>query len=610
MKNIVSSLLMASMAVWGLCACSDDINNDQFSDMLKDRFNQELKWNPDSLAFVRADWKSSALTGGASYDKTTVKMWEGRQTVSKISYNPSMYVTRVADNPDNATLEKATLADAARQELEPIFALNGCATDFLMIDNKVIIDNASGQNDRAVLAMRESDGAMVPEILVCTPAEYPIIKAGYTDALAGGTILVENGEEAKQPESERMARSVLGINAAGNLTMLVIEASADGSADGATLAEAAFIARVSGLTNAMSLDSGEASAMWAKDGDIMTSSAANSKTSTVIYTVRNTPFDGGEGTADNPYRIATKRQLDNMHNVLEGGKMIHFELVKDIDMAGMEWIPLNYASPYDRGVVLNGNGHTISNFACSHSSYPSFFGVLYGECRNIRFKDAEIVTPGASCAGVIGGYVGTSGKPGLVEQVVVTGKVSSGTGGSNNNTQLGGIGGQLNNGTVRNCYADMLIERTKAIYNGGAGVIAGKIRNSSTIECCFAAGKVLTIKYDNAGGIVGRGEANLGWTVRDNISWVTEVTGAWSSNLVSGRLWFTGNTLGTNYSNKNATLTVFNGDDLSDPYFGTNDASVPGEATENCIEAARKSGWDENIWNLSGDTPRLQWDSK
>ena len=76
MKNIISKLLAGVLAV-GFCACSDTVSNDEFSDMLKEDFNQELKWNPDSLSFVRAEWNNTDLKGGAVYGTTTVKMWNG-----------------------------------------------------------------------------------------------------------------------------------------------------------------------------------------------------------------------------------------------------------------------------------------------------------------------------------------------------------------------------------------------------------------------------------------------------------------------------------------------------------------------------------------------------
>lgn len=596
MKKLICNILLLSAMAGGFASCSDDADNSWWDDIFAQKYNQQLKWNPDSLALTRATWDENDLDCGAKMASTSLQMWGVQQSLRKLTYSQSLFMTHIAANDNDATLDRVTDEDAS-------FAVNGFEPDLLVIDGKVITEKSAASDGSAAFVIASDATGETCDVIASAPQFYSIMKERYTTILAGGTHLVTQGAVLPQADSQRTAHTIIGKTRNGELVMLFIDK--DASAAGATLAEAALIAQVQGMTEAMTLT--DNTALWLKEKNEQAVKAAK----TVIYGVFNTPFASGEGTEDSPYVIKLPRHINNMLSVLSPEHPVYFELGADIDMSSIEgWVPLNQADPFDCAIYFDGKGYTISNFHCDYKNYPSFFGVLYGECRNIRFKDAEIVTPGASCAGVIGGYVGTSGKPGLVEQVVVTGKVSSGTGGSNNNTQLGGIGGQLNNGTVRNCYADMLIERTKAIYNGGAGVIAGKIRNSSTIECCFAAGKVLTIKYDNAGGIVGRGEANLGWTVRDNISWVTEVTGAWSSNLVSGRLWFTGNTLGTNYSNKNATLTVFNGDDLSDPYFGTNDASVPGEATENCIEAARKSGWDENIWNLSGDTPRLQWDSK
>ena len=80
-------------------------------------------------------------------------------------------------------------------------------------------------------------------------------------------------------------------------------------------------------------------------------------------------FSGGSGTAENPWRIGTAAQLNNVRNHLKA----HFILAADIDMSKYEsWEPIGkFAGTAedpdmpDPSVAFtgtfNGGGHTISN---------------------------------------------------------------------------------------------------------------------------------------------------------------------------------------------------------------------------------------------------------
>ena len=120
-------------------------------------------------------------------------------------------------------------------------------------------------------------------------------------------------------------------------------------------------------------------------------------------------FAGGDGSKLNPYLIANGRHLDNLHKtgVLESGTIRYFKLVEDVDASGIgNWTPLNSAAPFDKGIDLDGCGHTISGLTCSGVAYASFAGVLYGSLSNVTFSGATINA--TSKAGVIAGFLGTT----------------------------------------------------------------------------------------------------------------------------------------------------------------------------------------------------------
>lgn len=129
----------------------------------------------------------------------------------------------------------------------------------------------------------------------------------------------------------------------------------------------------------------------------------------------NTPIDNltkqdfvsGNGTAANPYLIANARQLNNMHNVMVNNSSNSFRLLEDIDASTLaNWVPLNNAGTFDKRIIFDGAGYTISGLKSSGTTYASFAGVLYGEISNVTFSGATINA--SSKSGVVAGFLGTT----------------------------------------------------------------------------------------------------------------------------------------------------------------------------------------------------------
>ena len=120
-------------------------------------------------------------------------------------------------------------------------------------------------------------------------------------------------------------------------------------------------------------------------------------------------FVCGDGSRQNPYLIANARHLNNIHKngVLESETIKYFQLMEDIDASSIDnWVPLNNAAPFDKGIDLDGCGHTISGLKSSGATYASFAGVLYGSLSNVTFSGATINA--TTKCGVIAGFLGTT----------------------------------------------------------------------------------------------------------------------------------------------------------------------------------------------------------
>ena len=234
----------------------------------------------------------------------------------------------------------------------------------------------------------------------------------------------------------------------------------------------------------------------------------------------NTALEGA-GTESDPYRLSTTRDLLAMKPALVHGQMTYFKLMNDIDMSSIEnWDPLNPDGPYDLGIVFDGGGHSLKNLKSKGKHYSSFFGVLYGKCHNVKFVDAEIEAIGDnSGSGIIGGYIGTAGKPGYVSDVTVSGSVTNNAAGQ----PVGGLCGTAREAEIENCKTSGLtvINNVKSESVGGlCGIMRG-----ATVRGCEADVKVVNNFGDGtpagrtaAGGVAGRTNTEDDKTLIDAIN--------------------------------------------------------------------------------------------
>lgn len=214
----------------------------------------------------------------------------------------------------------------------------------------------------------------------------------------------------------------------------------------------------------------------------------------------------GSGTESAPYKLSTTRNLLAMKAVLVKGQMTYFKLMNDIDMSSIEnWEPLNPDEPYDLGIVFDGGGHSLKNLKSKEKHYSSYFGVLYGKCYNVKFVDAEIVSASNSGAGIIGGYIGTGGKPAIVSEVEASGIITC----NGKGQSVGGLGGNAREATIENCTVNVTVSNPMGDGSNrtATGGIVGKTIDSAVkIKNCIVRGVVEITKGINntyTGGIVG-----------------------------------------------------------------------------------------------------------
>lgn len=213
-----------------------------------------------------------------------------------------------------------------------------------------------------------------------------------------------------------------------------------------------------------------------------------------------TGYDGGNGTAENPYLISTPEALAFLASYVNQSPSdatacfeTYFKMTCDIDLNNKPWIPIGY----------NANGSLASGV---------FFGGIFDGCGyaiknlNVTNYQANDGSLGADVCGVgLFGWV-AGGK--IINLGIESGTVSA-IGG-----RIGSIAGQLSNGaSVVNCYNKATVKRATeaATYTMMGGIVGFSMNNAAGgVQNCVNYGHVdgsaaLTWNSGNNtfGGIVG-----------------------------------------------------------------------------------------------------------
>ena len=241
------------------------------------------------------------------------------------------------------------------------------------------------------------------------------------------------------------------------------------------------------------------------------------KLNVITLNAENWKRHSGSGTADDPYLLYAVEDLQAMRSFLVHGQKVWFKLMDDIDMSGIDnWEPLNWEDPYDCGIVFDGNGQTLSNLKSNNKTYAGFAGVLYGELYNVTFDNAQI-TNDHNC-GVIGGYIGTGGKPGYVHHVNVTGASTVTVTGTWDGIACGGLASNAREATIEDCDVNCKVENKsdssgstddkKKNRNATGGMIGKTIGSGCSLKRLHFKGSVTSKTEKYTGGILGWQEIN------------------------------------------------------------------------------------------------------
>lgn len=227
-------------------------------------------------------------------------------------------------------------------------------------------------------------------------------------------------------------------------------------------------------------------------------------------------YDGGTGTALDPYQIRTAAQMNSIGLHPEDWDD-HFILTDDIDLsaytaAQYNIIGTSFSSSGAFTGVFDGKDHVIRNLTYTSSDAPGAVG-LFGYTSGATFRNVKVENvlvdivytypfAGASIGcGVLAGRL----RNGTVENCIASGSIK--TVSENGYVYVGGLVGGIDfGGTLSGCHSSVSIDAslfdTQSCYAGG---LAGYIEGGGTISDCHSSGQVTAFsnRYSYAAGLVG-----------------------------------------------------------------------------------------------------------
>lgn len=273
----------------------------------------------DSLAFCNANWQITELERGAQALYAQVPMFFSMQSISVVKYPAAQFKSEVLHRP----AETAGKPSEIGKEIGAFAVLNAAYFHVKQLIPSVYFrvgENLYGTTHptetyrvNGVVGFKDAEGKEMM-IEYADTTQYDAVAGDWHTVLATGPMLVDEGElvvplltgddadgdnvaamQAEQAEQKRGVvkhrthyssaqfydkrhpRAAVGKDNEGNIYYVVIDGRFKGQGDGASIYETAYICKMLGMTEAINLDGGGSSAVWAKETGVLNHPYDNKK---------------------------------------------------------------------------------------------------------------------------------------------------------------------------------------------------------------------------------------------------------------------------------------------------------------------------------------------
>lgn len=224
--------------------------------------------------------------------------------------------------------------------------------------------------------------------------------------------------------------------------------------------------------------------MEGKNPELVIAYLKDNKFTTDAYELPFTKFAGGNGTAADPYLIATAGDLQQ----IKAAPSANFKIISDLDFNGG-----NFSQIDNFTGVLDGDGHVVSNLFLSSNEQVGMFRYCEGATiKNINFYNTKMLLKNDNEAATVASTSSRTTFDNIhVRRLTATGENFGGL--------FGGICGK--SWTYTNFTGCEVSGADINLPNcNGAGGIVGDIRTSTSITACYFSGNM--IANNTVGGIV------------------------------------------------------------------------------------------------------------
>lgn len=264
--------------------------------------------DPDSVAFVNADWKITELERGAKAMYAQIPMFNSTQSICVIKYPAKKFKTEILHRPG----DQSDIPSKIGTEVGAAFALNAGyfnmkdltptvyfrvgdevyghthPTEVYRVDGVIAFKNKKGtkvmiaksdttQYD-AVAGKCHTVMATGPTLVIEDEIIVPVIMGDAADGANVAAMKEEQQSKVKRPTQHyssakfydrRHPRTAIGTDSKGYVYYVVIDGRFAGQADGASIWETARICQLLGMDNATNLDGGGSTTIWSEETGVI-----------------------------------------------------------------------------------------------------------------------------------------------------------------------------------------------------------------------------------------------------------------------------------------------------------------------------------------------------
>lgn len=219
----------------------------------------------DSLALKNAVWKIDRPENGFEIKSVSLRIFNSYQQFTLLVYNPDRYSTRVVQAEKMARTSDLAAAAGASGAVNGSFynmksgwpvafvRSSGTAYGPVSLDNRLL-------NGAVVIRNRKV------KVVPWNSSTLLSVQTAYPDVMQAGPLLVSDKKAipivADPGMAARHPRTAIGLNRE-QVLFLVADGRHPGHADGLSLVELAWLMRQIGCTDALNLDGGGSSTLWA-----------------------------------------------------------------------------------------------------------------------------------------------------------------------------------------------------------------------------------------------------------------------------------------------------------------------------------------------------------